>query len=541
MNLSGFKIILSAVLLTMILSTAAADVPAETRAALVIGNGNYRGSFQFGNTLNDARDVAELLLTIGFTVELLTDAGLHEMEQAVVRLGSRLSSSPESVGVFFYAGHWVQSGAGNFLIPADAEIVGEVFLKQKALAVQAVLDTFKGAGNKLNLAVLDAYRDYPRPWVRSGSRGLTVTEALPPGSIIAYATSPGSTARQGSGRNGVFTGELLRHLATPGLDISDVLRRTGASVREATGGAQIPTVYSQYYDRYSFTGAETAAMASPAIVIPSGAAPRFTASATLPESIVPSSVTSSSPADFRRMVRIEGGTFTMGDTSTARTSGKDFPRQVTVNGFFMGSCEVTFEEYDAFCEDTGRNSPGDQGWGRGLRPVINVGWNDAVEYCNWMSMKEGLAPAYSGTGNDLVCDFEAGGYRLPTEAEWEFAAKGGRLSRGHPYSGSGDADEVGWHGGNSGGKTRPVGGKRANELGLFDMSGNVWEWCWDRYEKSGPAGSTDSVLPALEVFRAARGGSWIHEEVSLRTEHRIGGRPEFQIYDLGFRLVRPGP
>ena len=191
-----------AVLAALLLFAAAAENgSAQTKAALVIGNENYRELSRLNNPVNDARDMADSLRNLGF---------------------------------FFYAGHGVQSGGANYLIPADAQIPGEAFLRSKALSVQSLLDTIGMSGNKLNVVVLDACRDNPYSWGRSGSRGLTVVGRQPAGSIIAYATSAGSVAQDGRGRNGVFTSELLKNLKTPGLDIFDVFRETGAAVRNAS-------------------------------------------------------------------------------------------------------------------------------------------------------------------------------------------------------------------------------------------------------------------------------------------------------------------
>lgn len=225
------------------------------RYALVIGNGNYKDLGKLKNPVNDATDMAKALDEMGFQVKLLTDADLPSMEDAVIRLGNQLSQSADSTGFFFYAGHGVQSGGINYLIPADARIPSETFLKTKALVAQEVLDTLQQSRNALNVVVLDACRDNPFSWSRSGARGLSVVGIQPPGSIIVYATSAGSVAQDGTGRNGVFTQELLKQIRTPGLEIKDVFNRTGKMVNTVTAGKQVPAVYNQFFDAAYLAGA----------------------------------------------------------------------------------------------------------------------------------------------------------------------------------------------------------------------------------------------------------------------------------------------
>ena len=178
------------------------------------------------------------------------------------------------------------------------------------------------------------------------------------------------------------------------------------------------------------------------------------------------------------------------------------------------------------------------GYGSGYsHPVTHVSWYDAVKWCNAKSEHELLEPCYHMEGKPfrngefgpdgsrlITWHKKANGYRLPTEAEWEWAARGGPLSRGHDYSGSDRIEDVGWYEKNSNGGVKPVGLKNANELGLHDMSGNVWEWCWDM-DQSGSA-------------HRIRGGSWNHHSNHGTVRYRISRSPETRYGVIGFRLAR---
>ena len=192
---------------------------------------------------------------------------------------------------------------------------------------------------------------------------------------------------------------------------------------------------------------------------------------------------------------------------------------VTVSDFSMSKTEVTFEQYDAFCTLTGRDKPDDEGWGRGDRPVMNVSWHDVTAFCEWMTRTTGKT------------------YRLPTEAEWEYAARGGSKSKGYKYSGSNDLDAVGWYGGNSSRKTHPVAQKQPNELGLYDMSGNVWEWCADWYGDYSSSPQTDPQGSNSGKFRVLRGGGWHYSVSNCRVAYRFKHYPDLKYNNLGFRLV----
>jgi formylglycine-generating enzyme required for sulfatase activity len=215
-------------------------------------------------------------------------------------------------------------------------------------------------------------------------------------------------------------------------------------------------------------------------------------------------------------VDIPGGTFTMGSPwNEAERLYDETQHEVTLSPFRMSKYEVTFEQYDAFCEATGREKPEDEGWGRGNRPVINVSWDDATAFAEWM------------------------GCRLPTEAEWEYACRAGSTTPFHTGYNltTSQANYDGY-------STVEVGSYDSNVWGLHDMHGNVWEWCSDWYEEYSTITQTNPKGPTTGYFRIYRGGSWGNASASsCRSAHRYDLPPEEQIgftmNDLGFRLVSP--
>jgi formylglycine-generating enzyme required for sulfatase activity len=223
------------------------------------------------------------------------------------------------------------------------------------------------------------------------------------------------------------------------------------------------------------------------------------------------------------MVYLPGGDFTMGDENIGDAERP--AHRVNLSHFAIGKYPVTFEEYDQFCDDTGRDKPSDEGWGRDHRPVINVSWGEAVEYCRWLSEK---------TGQD---------YRLLTEAQWEYAC---RAESEAAYCFGDDEkllEEYAWYTKNSENKTHLIGQKKANAWGLHDMHGNVWEWVQDwyseNYYKENPRENPSG--PESGAYRVIRGGSWVHDAVYCRSAFRYWFVPGDRGGDLGFRLARLGP
>jgi formylglycine-generating enzyme required for sulfatase activity len=236
------------------------------------------------------------------------------------------------------------------------------------------------------------------------------------------------------------------------------------------------------------------------------------------------------------MVLVEGGTFDMG----CNEYDDEKPiHSVTVGDFYIGKTEVTQAQWKTTMGDNPSYFKGDN------LPVETVAWYDAVEFCNKLSEMAGLQKCYSGS--NITCNFKANGYRLPTEAEWEYAARGGNQSKCYKYSGSSNVDDVAWYSFNSGSKTQPVGVKNPNELGIYDMSGNVWEWCSDWYDsnyyKNSP--SNNPTGPSSGPFRVVRGGSWGDSYGVMRCAIRDGSHPDGCYYlcrglgsSFGFRVAR---
>ncbi len=235
-----------------------------------------------------------------------------------------------------------------------------------------------------------------------------------------------------------------------------------------------------------------------------------------------------------QMIYVQGGTFMMGDTFGDGNFPEKPAHNVTLSDFFISQFEVTQKQW---IETEGINPA--KFWNENY-PVESVSWTNAYEFCNSRSELEGLTPCYKVQGNSVTCDFNANGYRLPTEAEWEYAARGGVNSINTKYSGSNDPKDVAWFYNNSNNTTHPVGSKKPNELGIYDMSGNVWEFCWDYYNDNYYSESPQSnpTGPAQGQLRSLRGGSWTDDMVFNKIYYRSFYGQRDRGTNVGIRLVR---
>jgi len=533
----------------------------ETRVALVIGNSAYKTS-PLKNPVNDSRDMAAKLRALGFTVVERNNLVVKQIGSTLREFRSKLV--PGSVALIFYAGHGLQIKGENYFPTVDAEISGEEDVPNQSLSMRQIMDVLGDAKTRLNLVFLDACRNnpYSRSF-RSASDGLSRVTA-PTGTLISFATRPGSIAADGDGRNGLYTGALLQAMDNKGQAIEQVLKRVVTSVKAGSRNQQEPWMEGSIEGEFCFGDCMTTTVAQvgvsddralwdsvkdsrdvnelkaylaqfPRGVFAGLASTRIKA---MEQSGAPQVVTTapSQPVnrpvlaqavntykdcdDCPEMVVIPAGTFLMGskaDPFAAVPPHTDEQPQhgVSVRSFSMGKFEITQEQWYAVMGTTPSNFKG-----RTL-PVEMVSWNDTQEFVQKLIQKTGKR------------------YRLPTEAEWEYAARAGTQTA---YSFGDDASQLGRYASffaNSL-QSRPVGEKLPNSFGLHDMHGNVWEWtqdCWNISYNGAPAdGSAWQSGRCLQ--RVLRGGSYGSNHHNLRSAFRINMNASNGDSLSGFRVAR---
>lgn len=261
------------------------------------------------------------------------------------------------------------------------------------------------------------------------------------------------------------------------------------------------------------------------------------------------------------LIAVAGGTFTMGNPIGVGSTTEQPQHTVSVSDFYIGNTEIRWGMWDTVYQWGLNNGytdipAGRKGYnGDAAHPVTEVNWYDIIKWCNARSEKEGLSPCYYTSSSytnanvyrigqidleNTMVNINSDGYRLPTEAEWEYAAEGGykRQDPHFTYSGSNSVDAVAWYSTNSNNNSHPVGTKSPNELGTFDMSGNVWEWCWDWYGGYNDSAQTNPFGAVTGTSRIIRGGSFDNIDTHSRVTNRIGNAPANRYNVIGFRIVK---
>ncbi len=481
------------------------------------------------------------------------------MERAIDRFVGKVQ--PGDVVLFHFSGHGIQIQGENFLVPVDFNARNEVDAKYDSYSASRIQEHLERSGARLNILILDACRNNNFGGGRSAGQGLAAMHAGR-GTYVAFATAQGQTADDNpDGRNGLFTSKLLKNLEEPGLDLNSVFDRVRAEVYETSGKSQLPwtssSVIGEFYFRppmaapapgrasdadlqveltywnsiqgsknpaefqaylQQFTTGRFADLARiklaelrptpngrPASVaatpVPATPAPARPTPIVEPKTALSPGTVRQNTADRLNYVWIPPGQAFLGCEQTGGCGNAEAPRHRVEfsHGFWLGQTEVTVAAYARFAQATVRALPPSlepNDGGRGAdHPMVRVSWDDAKAYCEW-----------------------AGG-RLPAEEEWEYAARGGVAG-----SDTKDPDRTAWYKKNSDGNTHPVASKQANGWGLFDMQGNVWEWCSDLYEEGG----RDRVL---------RGGSMDVTADFVRLSVRGRNAPGVHRDDYGFRCA----
>lgn len=529
-------------------SSPSATSKAEQRVALVIGNGAYETT-PLRNPPNDAQAMGALLRAQGFDVVEKVNLDQKEMKKDIQAFGQRLLKG--GVGLFYYAGHGIQVNGRNYLIPIGAHIEHEKQVEYEAVDVGMVLAEMDHARNRLNIVILDACRDNPfARSFRSSAQGLASINA-PSGTLVAYATAPGSVANDGPGANGLYTGELVKAMDAQGLKVEDIFKQVRSAVKEATQGQQVPWESSSLEGDFYFVPPPP-----PPAAVPSAPPDRTTGitPTTPPSPAASQAVRSDSPARSIKtwkepitgmeFVWVPGGCFLMGSPQTElnRETDEGPVHEVCVEGFWMGRTEVTNAQYRTFHKTHNSGEFQKVSLNGDPQPAVYVAAEDADCFAQWLTTKNG----------------DVNKFRLPTEAEWEYACRGGtETSRywGDDPNPACDFENVAdltarrlwdWeevHQCSDGyGATAPAGSFQANPYGLHDMLGNVWEWTLDVYNVDAYSKhSHDSPVYTDQsngLDRVIRGGNWNGSPRGVRCARRSSGLPKAMNDDLGFRLVR---
>ena len=567
------------VVFAIMLALSAAPALAQEKYALVIGNAAYR----FGplkNPVNDARSIANTLRLqqLGFKVTEFHNRSRKQMTKVIREFGQ--SIKPGSVAVVYFSGHGAQYQGENYLFPVDFDTQFEDDLPTEAISTGFVMDKLRNNFNGLNIVILDACRDNPlQKKYKNSAKGLARINNAPPNTYTIFATGPGQVASDNPhGKNGLFTKHLVEYMKEPGLSLGDMVLETRKEVMRASSNKQVPYDSGSLTQRFCFAGCRTNSQVSTLAVASAPPATRPSnnthshngrshthplptqgvnhqhggASQPAPRPVTPAVVSRPTPPtrNYREpdMVFIKGGTFMMGSPANeARRDDGERQHSVTVGNFHLGKTEVTVGEFRRFVQaanyrtEAERSAKGcrvylDGKWQDGVdndwqrpgfsqsdkHPVVCVSQTDALAYANWLSKQTGKR------------------YGLPTEAQWEYAARAAAQTA-YPWG-----NQIGKNQANCDGcgsqwddkSTAPVGRFSVNRFGLHDMIGNALEWTCSAYEEN-YNGSEQRCAPTSDARpRVLRGGSWYDTPGFVRSAYRDWITATYRGNGVGFRLSR---
>jgi formylglycine-generating enzyme required for sulfatase activity len=493
----------------------------ERRVALVVGNKDYQSIGSLKNPINDANDMTKALQDLGFEVIKGTNVDFRGFMKSISDFKNKLSSS--DIAFFYYSGHGASYNGQSYLLPTDADISCLEEIEYKGVSLTRILGEVGIKGVKNSFVILDACRNLPNIVMCDKSkRDLFTTKGLirpnnnPSGSIVVYATKEGQTADDNpNSRNGLFTGSFLKYLTIPNLSIRSILDKTSIEVVKQSNNSQSPGRYEEIFGDFYF-------------VVSDKDQPSPTIKPQEPEKVLPKTfATKYLDLPFADMAYIPGGTFEMGDTRNEGEEDEKPVHTVKLDGFYMGKYEVTQRQWKSIM---------------GSNPSMFKDCSDCpVEQVSWEDVQEFLKKL-----NSLM----RSNYRLPTEAEWEYAAGGGASSRtrfgngadilessGANFYAKADAIKDYSRAGEYRGKMTKVGSFRSNGLGLYDMIGNVFEWCSDWYGGYSSGSSINPTGSATGIDRVLRGGSWNCNSQDSRVAYRYGSSPAYRDLNNGFRIV----
>lgn len=512
----GWKMFMLCILL------ASAPLAAETRVALVIGNSAYADAGRLRNPAHDARAVAARLEDLGFDVIVREDLRSADIGRTLGAFRERLK--PGAVALFYYAGHGLQIDGRNYLPAVDARIDVEEDAPQQSLEVARVLETMAAAGSGLKLVFLDACRNNPYAGrTRGASRGLAPVNA-PGGTLIQYATRPGAVADDGAGRHGVFTAAFLAEVGAAGVPVEQMLKRIARRVKTESAGRQEPWFEGNIDGDFYFggtgdtRGGQTAAVARPANA-PLAA-----------QAQVPGTTGLTRPAGDSGSLRdcdacplmqsLPAGTFRMGDLTGHGRPDEAPVREIAIaRPFAIAKFELSRAEWRSMM---GKPAPGEEASCADCA-ASQLNWNDAQAFVAALSKKTGQH------------------YRLPSEAEWEYACRAGRADT--MFCGGNDIESLAVR---AYGTSTARGTRLPNAWGVHDMSGGVAEWVQDCYEPAYDRGQpTDGRAHERSdacQYRVLRGdrideGNGRGRHVSARTAQSRGYRD----FRTGLRVARDLP